>query len=124
MPKQDKPKKKPRGKPFQKGNVPKSPGRPPLPDDIKEALKLGKEELCRTVIEIRQMPATELRAYIKNAGVAKRAIANAYLKNNHNAIKIYEDRVFGRAVETVDTTVHSDGLKVDVVITPKEVKPE
>lgn len=95
-------------KPGQSGNP---SGRKPLPDDIKAARNLSYEEMCRTVIMVRDMTLAEIRQLNKqDLPLGKRAIINAYQKFNYKGIKEYEDRLWGKARETIDLGLNLDEL--------------
>jgi len=48
-------KKKPRGKPFQKGQAPVSPGRPKMPEDIKIAFRDYTQEALDKLVKIMRL---------------------------------------------------------------------
>lgn len=102
---------------FKKGNP--GGGRKPLPADILLARSMATEEMLRTVIEVRQMTPIEIKACdMEKISLGKRAIINAYAKLEYRGIKDYEDRLFGKAQESVNLT--SDGsLPVTVNIIGK-----
>src|SRR5271157_5312052 len=85
---------------FKKGNP--GGGRKTLPADIRAARNMSYEDMCHTVIETRNMTPAELKQIdLENIPFGKRAIINAYAKMDYRAIKEYEDRVWGKAKETV-----------------------
>lgn len=90
-----------KGRPFVNGN--KGGGRKPLPKDILAARAMAAEEMVRTVIEVRRMTAGDVKKLdLDKVPLGKRAIISAYAKNDYKGIKDYEDRLFGKATETVD----------------------
>jgi len=94
-------KKKPRGKPFEKGNA--GGGRPALPDDIRAARAMSYEEHLRTIMEVRRMTPAELKKMnMETMSFGKRGVITDYAKNNTAGIKIHEDRLFGKAVEKME----------------------
>ena len=97
------PEKKVIGRPFQKGN--KSGGRKPLPADVKAARHMAYEDMLRTVIDVRLMTVKDAKKINpESLPLGKRAILSAYIKVNHKAITEYENRLFGRAPETIQIT--------------------
>jgi hypothetical protein len=89
---------------FKKGN--KGGGRKPLPKDLREAINQGKEQLCRDVLRIRSLTLDEAKQYkddkklVSKLTIAEYAMINAYIKCDYQAIKQFEDRIFGKAAET------------------------
>ncbi len=93
---------------FKKGHKAVSPGRPQLPDDIKEARNMSFNDMCRTVIEVRNLTPSEIKnENMETISLGRRAIMNAYAKNDYRGIKDYEDRLWGKAKETIDATINS-----------------
>lgn len=89
-----------KGKPFEPGN--KGGGRKPLPKDILAARAMATEEMLRTVIEVRRMTTGDVKKLdLDKVPLGKRAIISAYAKNDYKGIKDYEDRLFGKAHETL-----------------------
>ena len=90
---------------FQKGETGNPKGRKPLPKDIRAARSMATEEMLRTVIEVRGMTVGDVKAIdLETLPLGKRAIISAYTKNDYKGIKDYEDRLFGKAHETVALT--------------------
>jgi len=99
---------------FKKGHKPASPGRPKLPADIRAAKTLSYEEMCRTVIEIRSFTPKKIKGLnMEEMPLGKRAIINAYIKLDYNGIRQYEDRLWGKATETIDANVSGN---LDIII--------
>lgn len=99
-----------KGRPFAKGN--KGGGRKPLPEDIRAARAMATEEMLRTVIEVRLLTIGEVKKLdLDKVSLGKRAIISAYVKNDYKGIKVYEDRLFGKAQESIKL---DGGLKVIV----------
>ena len=102
---------------FEKGN--KLGGRKPLPDDLKEAKRMDYEKLLRTIISVRGL--TKAEATLLDPAeltLGEQAILKAYQKLDYNNIKVYEDRLFGRAKESVEITGDSSNplaFKIEVV---------
>jgi hypothetical protein len=101
--------KKTGGRNFKKGEG----GRKPLPEDIKIARSLSYEDMCRTVIEVRSLTPENIKALdMDKEPLGKRAILNAYVKLDYRGIKDYEDRLWGKAKETVDLDVGGSNFKI------------
>jgi len=101
---------------FKKGHKPVSPGRPPLPADIRAARNLSYEEMCRTVIQVREMTTAELKQIdLEQVPLGKRMIINAYAKMDFRGVQIYEDRLWGKAKERVELT-GADGAPIGIDI--------
>ena len=99
--------KKTGGKNFAKGN--KIGGRKALPADIKAARNLSYEDMCRTVIEVRNMtPETVKKEDMEKVPLGERAIINAYAKLDYRGIKDYEDRLWGKARESMELSTPED----------------
>ena len=105
--------KKTGGRDFKKGEG----GRKPLPEDIKAARNMSYEDMCRTVIEVRNLTTEKLKEEeIDKIPLGKRAIINAYAKLEYKGIKDYEDRLWGKAKETIDLESNIEGdIKTDIV---------
>jgi hypothetical protein len=95
------------GRDFKKGEG----GRKPLPADIKAARNLSYEDMCRTVIKVRKMTRKDVKAEDNDElELGKRAIMNAYAKLDYRAIYDYENRLWGKAKETLDLNPDQDLL--------------
>jgi hypothetical protein len=95
---------------FKKGQGGNPKGRKPLPADIRVARSLSYEEMCRTVIDVRNLTPEDIKkSDMEKMTVGKRAILNAYVKLDYAGIKIYEDRLWGKAKETIDLGNTADG---------------
>lgn len=93
------------GKNFEPGN--KLGGRKALPDDIKLARSLSYSDMCKTVIEVRNLTLKDIvKTNPDEMTLGKRAICRAYEDLDYNAIRGYEDRLWGKARESVD--IHAD----------------
>lgn len=91
---------------FKKGHKGVSPGRPKLPEDIKAARKMSYEEMCMTVISVRLSTPEELRKEdLEKMPLGRRAIVNAYIKMDYRGIRDYEDRIWGKAKESMDVDI-------------------
>ena len=105
--------KKTGGRDFQKGHS--LGGRKKLPADLQAARNLAFEEMCRTVINTRNMTPAELKGLdLENMPLGQRAIINAYAKPDYRAMKDCEDRLWGKPKETValmDETDFSEQFK-------------
>lgn len=98
---------------FAKGN--KFGGRKPLSKETIEARHLSYEQMVLAVIEVRNFTLND----IKNINpddipMGKRAIIKAYTELDYKAIKDYEDRLWGKAKETIDVDVDMDERKIEV----------
>ena len=95
---------------FQVGNT--CGGKKPISKDIREAINLSREEFYRTVIEVRNLTTEEIkRENIDKMSLGKRQIVSAYVKLDHPAIKIIEDRLWGKAKESTEITL-PEGLQI------------
>ena len=107
--------KKTGGRDFKKGEG----GRKPLPDDIKAARNLSYEDMCRTVIDVRNMTPTEVeKKDLDKIPLGERAIISAYLAVDYRGIKDYEDRLWGKAKDSID--IETTGLQVVFIDRIKE----
>lgn len=110
---------------FQKGHKPVSPGRPKLPADIREARNVSYEEMCRTVIEVRNMTPAELKQVdLENIPFGKRAIINAYAKFDYHGIQQFENRLWGKAQETVNMKLEKNENTLNVELLLKDLPDE
>lgn len=108
---------------FKKGHKPVSPGRTPLPKDVLAARALSYDELCRTVIEVRMLTPDDLKKIDMNKmSLGKRAIINAYAKLDYRGIKDYEDRLWGKAKETIDLGLNSESKILPITINVVGIK--
>ena len=90
---------------FKKGESGNPSGRKKMPDDIKAARHMAYEDMLRTVIDVRLMTVKDAKKINpESLPLGKRAILSAYIKVNHKAITEYENRLFGRAPETIQIT--------------------
>lgn len=100
---------------FKKGKSGNPSGRKPLPEDIRAARSMATEEMLRTVIEVRSMTVSEVKKLdLEALPLGKRAIISAYTKNDYKGIRDYEDRLFGKAHETVALT-GKDGDPIEII---------
>jgi hypothetical protein len=100
---------------FKKGNP--GGGRKPLPMDILEARNLSYEDMCRTVIEVRNLSPTDIKKIdMEKVSLGKRAIMNAYAKLDYRGIKDYEDRLWGKAKEIMDVNQSGNlNFKIEII---------
>lgn len=103
--------KKTGGRDFKKGNVPKSPGRKPLPPDIREAKNYILEDIIKSVYNARTMTVSEATKNLSTMKLGERAIINSYLNFDYQGIKIFEDRVLGKPKETAEITM-PEGIQI------------
>lgn len=91
---------------FEKGKSGNPSGRPKLPEDIKAARVMAYEDMIRAVIGIRAMKPDEVKTVVEEGtcNMGERAIIKAYVENDTRAIQGYEDRLFGKAKETIELT--------------------
>lgn len=103
---------------FKKGQIANPKGRKPLPADVRASRNMSHEELCRTVIEVRNMTYREALTIDKDLiSLAKRAILNAYVKLDYRGIKEYEDRLWGKAQEKMMIGMNSEApVDIEVII--------
>ena len=99
---------------WKKGQSGNLSGRPKVPQEIKDLIKKSRHTIYADIAEIRDMTRDELKDLVAHGTGGRAAIAHAYLKFNHQGIKIYEDRLIGKAVESVELS-GKDGepLQVD-----------
>ena len=91
--------KKPRGRPFPKGNSANPGGRPKLPEDVKHVRELAREYTVEAV-------ATLASVMADGSGPAKVAAANALL-----------DRGWGKAPQVVDGDGEGGPVKLSLKVT-------
>ena len=97
---------------FVKGKSGNPTGRPKLPEDILKAVNSGREDICRALFEIENLTIPEAKSIKQdNLSLLKRVILKAFIDNDHASIKIYQDRVYGKAKETVDLGI-SGGINI------------
>jgi len=88
---------------FIKGHNFPDGGRKKLPADIMQARNMAYAEFCKTLVEIRALTAKQIKALdLDDISIGKRAMINAYASFNFQGIKIFEDRLWGKAAESVD----------------------
>ncbi len=105
---------------FKEGESGNPGGRPKLPDDIKEARQMSLEEFLRYIISVMKLTPSEVKEInMDDMPLGKRAILNAFAKNDYKAMKDFQDRLWGKAKESIDLT-HSGELN-PVNITVKGV---
>lgn len=82
-------------------------GRPPLPKEVRLARRMSLEDFLRTIIRIRSMTPAELRSIKKtDLTLAERAMINAYQKFHYKGIEMYENRLWGKALETIELSAN------------------
>lgn len=91
---------------FGKGN--KSGGRPKLSEETRLARAMSHEQMCNTVVRIGDTPIEEIKEKLGDTKTParERAIMAAYAKLDYNAMKYYEDRLWGRAQENIDLSIN------------------
>lgn len=100
-------KKKPRGKPFEKGNK-ISPGRTPIPDDVREARRIDKEYaldvlsrfLYKSVDELESM-VSDSRITVFESMVAKAAIVSIETGDPFR-LDFFLNRLIGKVTDKVE----------------------
>lgn len=107
---------------FTKGKSGNPSGRPKLPEDILKSISSGREDICRALFEIENLTISEVKSLKQDElSLLKRVILKAFIDNDHAAIKIYQDRVYGKAKETMELD-HNINTPVKIVI--EGVSPE
>ncbi len=107
---------------FKEGESGNPGGRPKLPDDIKEARQMSLEEFLRYVISVMKLTPSEVKEInMDDMPLGKRAILNAFAKNDYKAMKDFQDRLWGKAKESIDLS-HTMETPVKINIIP--VKPD
>lgn len=86
-------------------------GRPRLPEDIKKARQMSLENFLRCVCEVELMTPNEVKGInLDELPLGKRAIINAYAKLDYRAIKDFQDRLWGKAKESIDVTTNDESI--------------
>jgi len=89
---------------FKVGN--RCGGKPSITKDIREAINLSREEFYMTVIEVRRLSYEDLKKEnMEKMPLGRRQIISAYAKIDHQAVKILEDRLWGKAKESTEITM-------------------
>lgn len=110
------------GKPFQKGQSGNAGGRPKIPDDIKKAIQIGRENMARVLIKIEGLTIGDAKKIdAESMTLVERLILKAFTSGDHHAVKIYQDRVYGRAKESIEI---EGNLNSPVTIFVEGVDPE
>ncbi len=108
--------KKTGGRNFEPGQVTNPAGKKPLSDAEKAARDLVRDRVYATVGKAYTLTVEQYDALDKSdMTVGELAIIDAYVKKNYQAIKIYEDRLLGKAKESVELT-GEDGGGIHLVI--------
>jgi hypothetical protein len=108
---------------FKKGNCANPGGRPKIPKDIRQALASGRDAFIRDFIEIENLTINKLRDIkIDTISVRKRAIIQAFLKNDTKALKNMYDRVYGKAKESIEFLGEPGTELIRIVITDETKK--
>lgn len=92
---QGKPKQKGPGRPFKKGEAPKSPGRPKVPEDVKEAFRALTPQAVATLFGIMTEGEQE--------------------SNRLRAAEIILNRAWGTPTQAVDLT-GGEGVPLEVIV--------
>lgn len=105
---------------FKAGNVPKSPGRPPLPDDVKLLVECAKIDLIKAYCAVANRKPSDIekdepRTVIEKAMTV--CLGNFMASGNTSEIARIWDRVIGKPVEThsIETT-EGDAVSVTLNI--------
>jgi hypothetical protein len=111
------------GKPFEKGKSGNPGGRKPLSRDIKASRHMTYEDLLETITHVRCMTVRDAKLLdLERMTLGERAIYNAYIKLDYGAMKYYEDRLWGKAKETVDIDIGDSTFKIVFVDATKKGK--
>jgi hypothetical protein len=98
---------------FEKGN--KFGGRKPLSKETIAARSLSYEQMILAVIDVRNLTNKDIENINQDEiPMGKRAIIKAYTDLDYKAIKDYEDRLWGKAKETIDVDVDMEDRKIEV----------
>jgi hypothetical protein len=109
--------KKTGGKDFYKGQ-PGGPGRPPLPEDIKKARELNKDELTRVLNDFIYLSKGEIEEKILNSStpMLELLVASILKKGidfgDHMRLSFLLDRLVGKVKEVVEH--EGEGFRVIV----------
>ena len=107
---------------FAKGNKYGKGCRPQMPADIRAARNMSYEDMCKTVIEVRKLTSKGVKELdMENTPLGMRAIINAYAKLDYQGIKIYEDRLWGKAQESIDLGIDATG-NIEIIISAKQIE--
>lgn len=107
------------GRPFEKGH-PGGPGRPALPDDVKQGLQLTRAVLIERINKYLTLPLDELSIVAKDQSlpavdhVVIRIIINAIQKGDTVRMEFLLDRLIGKVVQRIETIDHTPRDVVDI----------
>jgi hypothetical protein len=94
---------------FKPGHKAVSPGRKALPAETHDRKADAYNQYINDVLDVREMtPADILSIDMENTPLGRRHIMQVYAKNDVRGIKDCEDRVFGKAKETIDLGLNPD----------------
>lgn len=111
--------KKTGGKDFVKGNVPKSPGRPPLSPEAKKLRKLTTEEFVKRVNKYLHMSKNKLRAGITNGNIQvldlciRSSLVKCIEKGDYSTLEKMLDRIIGKVAMKLEHT-GKDGEPIEI----------
>lgn len=92
-------------------------GRPKLSDATTKARNMAYEDLIKTIIKARKMTVTQFQKLDPlKIPLGERAIINAYATLDYMGVKNYEDRLFGKAKDSLEVDLGDQVEKVRLVI--------
>ena len=118
---------------FLPGHSGNPAGRPTLPEKVRAARNLSYCEMIQAVTKARRMTRAKAEKELAAPGIhlGRAAVLKAYLECDYQAIKVLEDRVFGKAPENINLELMADDgfpaipKRVEfVVVEPSRPYPE
>ena len=99
-------------------------GRKPLSADVKAARNMSYEQAIQTIIKIRSLTKADVKDLDPSTiTLAEAAIFKAYQTCDYRAIKDYEDRIWGKAKESVELSGDSSNpLSFKIEILPVTIQ--
>jgi hypothetical protein len=98
---------------FKKGNVPISPGRPKLPEEIKAISRETKPHIIAAYYKLSTMPIEDVKQYVPEnmieAGIA-RCLADFATSGRTDHIRHIWAECHGKPVESVDANISLDKI--------------